>query len=91
VDFRAATVAGLSGLKDPEVLALAAREGRFLVTHDSKTMPHHFAEFVGSNRSAGVIVVPQHLPVSAVVDDLVLIWTATTPDDWVDRISYLPL
>ena len=28
VDFRTATQAGLAGLKDPEVLALSARDGR---------------------------------------------------------------
>jgi predicted nuclease of predicted toxin-antitoxin system len=42
VDLRTAEVAHLRGLDDPEVLALAAREGRVLVTHDSKTMPLHF-------------------------------------------------
>ena len=32
IDFRTATTAGLAGLKDHEVLALAARDGRILVT-----------------------------------------------------------
>ncbi len=35
----------LSGLSDPEVLALAARDGRALVTHDKSTMPTHFRRF----------------------------------------------
>ena len=35
IDFRIATAAGLAGLKDTEVLALAARDGRVLVTHVS--------------------------------------------------------
>jgi Domain of unknown function (DUF5615) len=91
VDFRGATPASLSGLKDPEVLTLAARNGRILVTHDSKTMPRHFADFVTTRRSSGVIVVPQHLPVSVVVDELLVIWTATSPEEWVNRICYLPL
>jgi hypothetical protein len=30
-------------MKDGEVLALAARDGRVLVTHDQTTMPTHFA------------------------------------------------
>jgi hypothetical protein len=49
----------LKGLPDREVLALAARDGRILVTHDSGTMPRHFGEFVESERSAGVIIVPR--------------------------------
>jgi hypothetical protein len=32
IDFRTATAAGLAGLKDSEVLAAAARDGRLLVT-----------------------------------------------------------
>jgi hypothetical protein len=31
-------------------------------------MPKHFAEFIESRNSAGVIVVPQHLPVATVID-----------------------
>ena len=34
LDFQSANEAGLQGLKDPEVLAFAARDGRVLVTHD---------------------------------------------------------
>jgi hypothetical protein len=91
VDFRTAALASLKGLSDAEVLALAATEKRILVTHDAKTMPRHFAEFVRSRESAGVIVVPQHLPVSTVADELLLIAAATSPEDWTNRICYLPL
>jgi len=38
-----------------------------------------------------VIVVPQHLPVPLVVDELLLIASATSPNDWTNRICYLPL
>lgn len=34
LDFQTAAAAGLTGLRDPEVLALATREGRVLVTHE---------------------------------------------------------
>jgi hypothetical protein len=42
IDLRTATVAGLAGLKDAEVLALAGRDTRVLITHDHSTMPRHF-------------------------------------------------
>jgi hypothetical protein len=48
IDFRTATSAGLAGVKDQDVLGVAARDGRVLVTHDQATMPRHFAEFVRS-------------------------------------------
>ena len=78
-------------MKDIEVLGIAASEGRILVTHDSRTMPTHFAEFVRSQHSPGVIVVPQSLAVPAAAEDLALIWAATTPEEWANRILYLPL
>ncbi len=43
VDFQNAFNAGLEGVKDSEVLAIAARQGRVLVSHDRKTMPSEFA------------------------------------------------
>ncbi len=90
-DFRTATSAGLAGLKDQDVLAIAARDGRVLVTHDQATMPRHFAELVRSQHSPGLIVVPQHLPLREVADDLILIWTATEANEWIDRIAFLPI
>jgi predicted nuclease of predicted toxin-antitoxin system len=61
VDFKSATGAGLSGRADEEVLALAAREGRVLVSHDHRTMPKHFARFSVEQSSPGLLIVPQHL------------------------------
>jgi predicted nuclease of predicted toxin-antitoxin system len=37
IDFQTATSDGLRGLSDLEVLALAAEEGRILVSHDRKS------------------------------------------------------
>ncbi|HXF39626.1 MAG TPA: DUF5615 family PIN-like protein [Blastocatellia bacterium] len=91
IDFQTANTAGLVSRSDKDVLDIAARDGRVLVTHDRKTMPKHFAEFVTTNTSAGVIVVPQKMAVNAVVDDLVLIWAASESVEWVNRIQSLPL
>jgi hypothetical protein len=91
VDFQSAVAAGLEGLKDSEVLQTAAGEGRILVTHDQKTMPRHFAQFIATATSPGVLVVPQHLPVAAAVEDLLLIWACTEADEWTNRICFLPL
>jgi hypothetical protein len=41
--------------------------------------------------SSGVIVIPQKLPVRAEVEDLLLIWTASEAEEWVNRIQILPL
>jgi hypothetical protein len=91
IDFQTADAAGLAGIHDPEVLALAAHAGRVLVTHDRKTMPKHFAAFIGHTTSSGVIVIPQKLPVRAAVEDLLLVWTASEAEEWRNRIQVLPL
>jgi hypothetical protein len=91
IDFQTSLQAELSGVNDPEVLAFAARDGRILVTHDRKTMPRHFFAFISTANSAGVLIVPQHLPVAAAVDDLLLIWHASEAEEWINQIRSLPL
>lgn len=48
IDFLTATEAGLEGLSDDIVLDLSSRHQRILVTHNRRTMPYHFAEFIQS-------------------------------------------
>ena len=89
--FQSAAAGGVIGIPDQEVLARAAKAGRLLVAHDQRTMPRHFAEFVTHETSAGLLVVRQSLPISLVVDDLLLIHAATEAEEWVNRLGFLPL
>ncbi|HUY35409.1 MAG TPA: hypothetical protein VMV69_21880 [Pirellulales bacterium] len=91
IDFQTAIMAALAFRPDSEVLSLTAAEGRLLVTYDQKTMPDHFAKFVAKETSSGLLIVPQHLPISVVVDELLLIWGATEHEEWINRICYVPL
>ena len=91
IDFQTAGAVSLASHHDREVLDIAARVGRLLVTHDQKTMPRHFAEFITTETSPGLLVVPQHLSVATVVEDLRLIWFVTDAEEWINRVSFLPL
>lgn len=91
IDFQTAHVADLAGLDDPDVLKLAAQQGRILVSHDQKTMPKHFGQFIVSESSPGVLIVSQKLPVSQVAEDLFLVWLASEPEEWANCIRSLPL
>ena len=73
LDFRSAQSARLDGVRDTEVLALAARDGRILVSHDFQTMPGHFREFTERERSPGVLLITQDLPIGEAVACLLLI------------------
>lgn len=61
------------------------------MTHDYRTMPRAFAHFVATDTSPGLLIIPQHLSLAAAVDDLLLIWSASEADEWINRIAYLPL
>lgn len=76
VDFQTAPNAGLRGLTDQEVLELATSQSRIVVSHDRKTMPRHFGEFVQKKQSPGLIIVSQKADVLTVIDDLLLIGQA---------------
>ncbi len=91
LDFHTAEAAGLGGLPDSAVLDRAADAGRVLVTHDLQTMPRHFAEFITVRQSAGLLLIPQSLPITAAVDDLLLIWSTMEAEAWINLLWYLPL
>lgn len=92
IDFQTAEAARLDSLDDKAVLQRAAADGRILITHDKRSMPRHFAEFLAEGHtSPGVLVViPQHAPLAGVVETLVLIWADARPDDWVNVITKIP-
>jgi hypothetical protein len=91
IDFQTAADAGLAGLPDPQVLALAAEQGRILVSHDVTTMPVHFKDFLDSGEhSPGVILIPQTIGFREVIDALLLVWRASEPAEWTDLIVHLP-
>jgi len=91
VDFQTAIAAGLPGMNDPDVLARAANEGRVLVTHDRKTMPRHFSEFISRENSPGLLVIPQSLSVATAAEELILIWSVTDAEEWINRIAFFPV
>lgn len=91
IDFQTAEAAGLRGLTDSEVLAIAGRDGRILVSHDRGTMPKHFANFLTVQHSPGVFILSQCLPISQAVEELLMFWEASEAEEWIDSIQALPL
>lgn len=82
VDFLTADAAHLWGMKDPEVLALAAKDKRVLVSHDVGTMPPYFRKFRRRGKcSAGIFLIPQTLGIGTAIEELLLIWTASDAAD----------
>lgn len=90
IDFRTAQAAGLDGVPDPDVLAVAADSGRILVSHDFESMPAHFHEFIEGRRSPGVFLIKQSLSVREAIESLLLIWEASESDEWEGRLCLIP-
>ena len=91
LDIRTATEAGLEGIKDPDVLRIAADSGRVLVSQDRRTMPGHFARHIREARSPGLIPIREAVPVVVAMEELILIWGASEAEEWIDRLIWIPL
>lgn len=82
----------LSGLSDREVLEWAAQNGRIVLTHDVSTMTRFAYERIRAGRQcAGIIEVPQSMPIGQAIDDLLLIAEVCLPEELENRIEFLPL
>jgi predicted nuclease of predicted toxin-antitoxin system len=90
IDIRTAADAGLAGLKDPEVPRIAAGSGRILVSQDRRTMPAHFARFSAGVQSPGLVLLREATPVSAAIEELALIWSASEAEEW-EGLVWIPL
>jgi len=90
VDFQSAEEANLRGMPDQEVLALAAQESQMLVTHDRRTMPGHFADFILHHTSPGVLIIAQTVSVRIAIEELLLVWAASESEEWLNLIVELP-
>jgi hypothetical protein len=90
IDFRSAQTAKLENVPDPQVLASTADDGCILISHDFQTMPAHFRQFILNRTCPGVFLIRQDLPVSHAIESLLLIWEASEPGDWANRLCLIP-
>ena len=72
IDFQDAKAGDVIGVSDLNVLSIAARLGRILVSHDRSTMPAHFAQFLTTRPSPGLIIVVQDLDIGRSIEELLL-------------------
>ena|SRR5207249_7915537 len=60
--------------------------GALLVSHDLTTMPNHFAKFVETNTSAGLLIIRQRVSIHRALEEIVRAWTETEAEDWVNQM-----
>lgn len=92
IDILTAAQAGILGFPDTAVLTYAAKYDRILITHDKRTMPNHFAAFLAEgNDSPGIMLISRKLPIGQAIEELLLVWEASSREEWRNLITRLPL
>jgi hypothetical protein len=78
------------GSHDPEVLEWAENSGRILVSRDRKTLPEHLAQHLAAGRNSPGIILVKRRPLMEIAEYLVIIAFASDPEEWRNKISYIP-
>jgi hypothetical protein len=90
LNFKRAEEVPLEGLGDDVVLAIAAEDGRVLVSHDVSTMPDQFREYTRHRASPGVILVPQELSIGRAIENILFISEACDDHDLANSLCLVP-
>ena len=79
------------GSDDRTILLWCEREERILLTEDKSTMPAHLAAHLEAGHgSPGIFSIRPGTSASALIEFLVLAAHASEPEEWQDRIEYVP-
>jgi hypothetical protein len=54
-------------------------------------MPIHFAQFIVKQSSSGLIIVSQDIAIQVAIKNLILIWAASSTEEWMNIIAFVPL
>jgi hypothetical protein len=92
VDVLAAQEDGAGKFDDPRLLSRATELGRILFTQDDDLLREARKRQHSSESFTGVIYGHQlNVSIGECIDDLELIAQVSEPDEWVNRLLYLPL
>ena len=80
------------GTLDPEILCWCEENGFVLITNNRKSMPIHLVEHLTQGRHMpGIITLNAEMSVGETIEELILIAEDGNPNDYQDRIEYLPV
>lgn len=90
--IRAQDVLQIFSRDDRTLLRFATAQGRVVATHDVSTMlPAMREQMRIASRCAPIVLVPDSMPVSAAVEDLLILDQCSTEADWAAGVIYIPL
>jgi hypothetical protein len=81
-----------AGTSDPDILGWLEENGHILVTENRRTMPVHLsAHFAAGRHIPGVFWIRPGVSIGCLIEDLFLIWSASTAEEYQDCALFVPL
>ena len=81
-----------SGTLDPEILRWIEEYNFLLVTNNRHSMPGHLEDHLaGGGHIPGILIAPTTRDIGKLIEILYLVWGASFPDEYRDKITYLQL
>lgn len=82
---------GMNDKPDAEILEYADRQGLIIISHDVNTMPAEgYTRLADGKTIAGLLMVQQTQPIAVIIENLLLIWSASETEEWKNQICFLP-
>jgi hypothetical protein len=83
--------APVKGTLDRELLRVAEAKQWMVLTQDKSTMPRHVVDHLAAGHHTwGVFFLRDDATIRRLVDDLLLMWSASQAEDWRDVMDWLP-
>lgn len=80
------------GTPDPDILDWIEQTGYIIVSRNRRTMPRHLEEHLAHEKHIpGMLLLKKRVSMRELIEELLLIWYASEPEEYQDHIRYLPL
>jgi hypothetical protein len=77
---------------DPVILEWATENDYVLISHDVNTMINETYQRIAQEiHTTGVLIIREPYSIGAVIADLALIIEANQPEEWANKVTFIPL
>ena len=80
------------GTLDPDILEWCEKHQFNLITNNRESMPQHLCDHLAAGHHVpGIFTINRKVSIGLIIDQLLLIVGASDADEYIDRITYIPL
>jgi hypothetical protein len=78
--------------KDPGILLWCEKKNFTLVTYNRASMAVHLRDHISAGgHIPGIFILKRNMAIKEIIEELILIWEISEPDEFADEIRYLPI